>query len=141
MEFRRTKKQTTMWCSSDLALSCCSTCNQPCICSKAIFVPFPLRLLSGLSRQTQEQLQHLRIYNEVNRACPNPAVRNNLQFGVPSPVTGSQPLAVEKPEEPQFGLLPFTMSFKTSGCAYLDPQHQSRTLKGWIASLSLTMSG
>ena len=43
--------------------------------------------------------------------------RNNFnirgKFGVPSPVTGSQPVAAEKPSVPQPGLLPAVISFIT----------------------------
>lgn len=40
------------------------------------------------------------------------------KFGVPRPVTGSQPVPAEKPFVPQPGLLPETISFKAEGLAY-----------------------
>lgn len=40
------------------------------------------------------------------------------KFGVPNPVTGSHPFTAVKPLVPHPGLVPFTISFKISGCAY-----------------------
>jgi hypothetical protein len=59
------------------------------------------------------------------------------QFGVPNPVTGSQPVVALKPSVPHPGFAPSVISFSTRGFAYNTESMNPTVLLALESSLSL----